>query len=503
MYVMVRCPRCGKSLKAAREMIGKRIRCAHCDCEFNLRERPKDSAKDDEPEKEKSDRSTGSTLIEELADSNPPLLRDETLSRSMLPVRSGPAAPPDEMLCRLEPQSLRWRGATPAVEQFLGRTIDQLRERSFLECIHADDRALAEDEFRKATEVGERHDFVLRVPNPSASGPMRYVRVYTQARYNPDGTLNHIRGYLKDVTERIQAEQELRRRTEQLTAANEQLRQINQKLKETQSQLVHSEKLAALGTLAAGMAHEINNPLAFAMNNVSVLHREIGDLLKLVTLYQGGLADIERAQPELAHSINELQSEADIPYLEKHLPRMTEQTRQGLQRVAKIVENLRGFAQLDRSAIAVIDVNLSLDHSLGMLADSLTQQKVTVERHYETLPPLECAAAHLNQVFLNLLMNALQAIEATGRGSGRLKVGTHAADSEVVISIGDDGCGIPGDVLPKIFDPFFTTKPVGRGTGLGLSIGHGIIAEHGGRIEVESTVGIGTVFHIHLPVERK
>jgi signal transduction histidine kinase len=251
------------------------------------------------------------------------------------------------------------------------------------------------------------------------------------------------------------------------------------------------------------MAHEINNPLAFAMNNVSVLGREIGDLLRLVILYQGGLAEIQRAQPELARSIEQLQSEADIPYLEQNLPRMTEATRQGLQRVAKIVENLRGFAQLDRSAIAVVDLNQSLDHSLGMLADSLAQQKVTVERDFATLPPLECAGAQLNQAFLNLLLNALQAIEATGRGSGQLRLATRAAEGDVVIEVADDGCGIPPDVLPRIFDPFFTTKPVGRGTGLGLSIGHGIIAEHGGRIEVESTVGVGTVFKIHLPVERE
>jgi two-component system NtrC family sensor kinase len=487
MQVNVRCPRCGKPLKAARELIGKRIRCAACEHEFTL--------------SEKTDASSSSTLTAEIAAYRPAPPRDDTLSRSMLPVRGAPVVPPDEMLCRFEPRTLRWLNATEAVEEFLGHTVEELRQRSFTEFLHPDDRALAEDEFRKAAELGERHDFVLRLPD--TAGKMRYVRVYTQARYNPDGTINHIRGYLKDVTERVQAEQELRRRTEQLTAANEQLRQTNQKLKETQSQLVHSEKLASLGTLAAGMAHEINNPLAFALNNVAVMGREIGELLELISYYQQGWATLRSASPDLASTIEKLQDDADLPYLRENLPRMTEATRQGLLRVAKIVENLRGFAQLDRSAIAAIDVNLALDQSVNMLADSLAQHKVTVQRHYEKLPDLECAAAHLNQVFLNLLMNGLQAIEATGRGSGRILLGTRAADGEIIVEIADDGAGIPADVLPKIFDPFFTTKPIGQGTGLGLSIGHGIISEHGGRIKVESAVGIGTRFRIYLPIDRK
>ena len=250
------------------------------------------------------------------------------------------------------------------------------------------------------------------------------------------------------------------------------------------------------------MAHEINNPLAIAMNNVAVLDRELSSLLEVVACYQEGLDDLRATQPELAARIERLQEEADLPYLQENLPGMVQATRKGLRRVAQIVQNLRGFAQLDRAKIGDVDINESIDLSLEMLDELLSREQIRVERDFGTLPLLEAAGAHLNQVFLNLLMNAKQAIEGRGKPSGTIRVTTRLFDGEIVVEVADDGCGIPADVLPKVFDPFFTTKPVGHGTGLGLSISHGIVAEHGGRIEVESRPGLGSRFRVRLPLHR-
>jgi PAS domain S-box-containing protein len=427
--------------------------------------------------------------------------RDDTLSRSMLaPAPGSSSASPAGLVCRLEPRSLRWLDATEHLLEFLGQSINELRRRSFLEFLHRDDRALAEDEFRQAAELGERHDFVLRVRG--RSGEWHYMRVHTQARYERDGRIHHIRCNLKDVTDRIRAEQELRRRTEQLTDANERLRQANEKLKAAQSQLIHSEKLASLGTLAAGMAHEINNPLAFASNNVAVLERELTGILAILERYRAGWDLLQQGKPELAAEIAQLEGQIDLPYLQENLLGMTQSASKGLKRVAQTVQNLRGFAQLDRAEIGEIDVNLALDQSLSMLGDLLTRNQIEVVRRFADLPPLECAPAHINQVFLNFLMNAMQAIETCGRASGRLEVITGRSGELILVELADDGCGIPPEILPRIFDPFFTTKPIGRGTGLGLSLSHGIIAEHGGRVDVETEVGSGTRFRIQIPIRR-
>ena len=490
MNVNVACPHCSKTLKTREELAGRNLRCAHCGRMFVLNLTGQ------------SNEGRGSGTGEHRVLAGRPSARPEdAVSRSMLVPSPGAEAQkptPQALICRLAPGTLAWLDATPAARAFFGEPLDTdgAARGGFLDRVHPDDRTLARDALGTAAEHGERHDLVLRLK--SAGGAWRFVRVHAQARYDRDGGLNHVRCVLNDVTDEVRAEQELRRRTEQLTAANEQLRQANERLKEAQSRLVHSEKLAALGTLAAGIAHEINNPLGFATSNAAVLERDVTALVKVLDLYEQGKAALS---PELAARIEVESEAADLPYVRAHIAGAAQAVGRGLRRVAQIVKDLRGFAQVDRGDVVALDVNASLDQCLSLLSDHLHRLRVQVVRDFAPLPPLECRGAAVNQVLLNLVMNALQAVEDGGKPAGRIKVSTRAEGGgrEVVVEIGDDGCGIPQDVLPRIFDPFFTTKSVGRGTGLGLSFSHGIVSDHGGRIEVESVFGLGSSFRVTLP----
>jgi signal transduction histidine kinase len=174
-----------------------------------------------------------------------------------------------------------------------------------------------------------------------------------------------------------------------------------------------------------------------------------------------------------------------------------------VKRIADIVQSLRDFARLDRASSDRIQLREAIQTSLEMIRGRLNRRNITVELPQGELPTVTCAPVQINQVLLNLLVNAMQAIEADSRKSGRIEVRVWTAGDEVVVEIADDGPGIPADVLPRIFDPFFTTKPVGEGTGLGLSISHGIVTDHGGRIEVESTPGQGSRFRVILPAGGK
>jgi two-component system, NtrC family, sensor kinase len=268
------------------------------------------------------------------------------------------------------------------------------------------------------------------------------------------------------------------------------------------TRVVQSEKLASLGMLSAGVAHEINNPLAYIATNLAVLDRDTRSLLTLITMYENGHESLATAQPELHRRIERFASEFDLAYVRENMGKILESTRHGVKRVAAIVQNLRGFTRLDQAEDNQADINEAISAALEMLRGRLDRYGIAIEEHKSEIPLVAGSPAQLNQVFLNLLVNAMQAIEVLDRDDGRITIMTEAKAGEILVEVIDNGCGIPEENLPRIFTPFFTTKEVGDGTGLGLSISHGIIQDHGGRLQVESIAGQGTCFRVILPIAR-
>jgi signal transduction histidine kinase len=263
-----------------------------------------------------------------------------------------------------------------------------------------------------------------------------------------------------------------------------------------------SEKLASLGMLSAGVAHEINNPLAYVANNLAVLERDVRSLLTLLAIYEKANDSLAVNQPELTRQITRLADEFDLCYVKENMGKILHSTRQGVKRVADIVQNLRGFARLDRATVDHADVHEAIQSAIELVRGRLDRRHITIEEHLGNLSLVTGSAAQLNQVFLNLLVNAMQAIESTNREDGLITITTETQGNEVIVKVADNGCGIPEEILPQIFDPFFTTKAVGDGTGLGLSITHSMVQDYGGRMEVESFHGQGACFRVILPVAR-
>jgi two-component system NtrC family sensor kinase len=264
--------------------------------------------------------------------------------------------------------------------------------------------------------------------------------------------------------------------------------------------VAQSEKLASLGMLSAGVAHEINNPLAYVANNMAVLERDVRVFLTILALYERTSERLGEIEPETVREIKRIADDIDLDYVKNNMTKLLESTRQGIKRVADIVQNLRGFARVDRAAFEQADIHEALRAALEMVHGRMERRAITLEERLGDVPAVSGSPALLNQVFLNLLVNAMQAIDATHRPDGRIAITTEARNGEVIIEVADNGCGISDDVLPQIFDPFFTTKPVGDGTGLGLSITHAMVSDHGGRMEVESAPGQGSRFRVILPL---
>ncbi len=297
---------------------------------------------------------------------------------------------------------------------------------------------------------------------------------------------------------RAQMEREIdeRRQTQEaLEREQQEQRVLIRKLEEAHNQLLQSEKLAAIGQLAAGVAHEINNPIGFVNSNLATLRRYVDDLLRVIAAF-------EAAEPALADGaararLAALKEAVDLAFLREDIGALIAESIDGTSRVRRIVQDLRDFARTGDIDWQLADLHECIESTLNVAANEI-RYKAEVVRAYGELPPVECVAAQLNQVFLNLLVNAAQAIE--GRGTITIRSGRDG--DEAWLAFADDGPGIPAEILPRIFDPFFTTKPVGTGTGLGLSVSYGIVQKHGGRIEVSSAPGQGATFTIRLPLRR-
>jgi PAS domain S-box-containing protein len=357
--------------------------------------------------------------------------------------------------------------------------------------------------YREAHTRGLRH-FLATGEGPVLNQRLELTALHKNGREFPvELTITPIRlgatylfsSFLHDITERKRAQEQLRLQNTQLQEMARSEREAHEALKKAQSQLVQSEKLASLGQLVAGVAHEINNPLSFVGNNVAVLQREVRALRDLLALYQEAEALLAEYRPELAGRIRDLAEQVDLNYMLGNLDGLMARSRDGLKRIHQIVKDLRDFARLDESDLHEVDLNAGIASTINIIQGQAKKQQVALEMDLSPLPGVTCYPAKINQVVLNLLSNALDACSA----GGKVTVGTRANGDGVEILVTDTGSGIDPAIREKIFDPFFTTKPQGKGTGLGLSISYGIVQMHGGTIDFESTPGEGTRFWVRLP----
>lgn len=306
----------------------------------------------------------------------------------------------------------------------------------------------------------------------------------------------------QEITERKKAEESVRSTCEDLEKAN-------QELKEMQSQLVQSEKLASIGQLAAGVAHEINTPVGFVASNFETLENYMRKIRDLFQMYSELLEKIETSDKTLlmdkANAISKSRNEMKIDFILEDLSVLFNDSREGIDRITSIVKNLKDFSRKDDPEnFDLYNINDGIKATLVVVQNEI-KYDTDVETKLSKVPHIFCSTSQINQVLLNILMNAAQAIKSQERDDkGKIAIRTYATDDDVVCEISDDGPGIEPDKLQKIFDPFFTTKPVGKGTGLGLSISYGIIVnKHKGILLVDNSFGNGMKFTIKLPINKK
>ncbi|MCA9064945.1 MAG: response regulator [Planctomycetaceae bacterium] len=276
----------------------------------------------------------------------------------------------------------------------------------------------------------------------------------------------------------------------------ERLMEQHRQLKDAQMQLIQNEKMASVGQLAAGMAHEVNNPIAFVTNNLSVVQREFKSVMSLLNAYRGASDNIAAEAPETARQLLDMEKECDLAWLEENLQHLFESSLSGLKRVRAIVLRLREFAHLDEAEVDEMDVVSAFEATLEVLSRELAEHEVTCRSEWNDHPVIVCRPAQIKQVMFSMILNAVQ---ASPPGS-EIELTVQRDDDGIVWSVVDHGVGMDQITQRRLYEPFYTTRPVGSGQGLGLAVAYSAVREHDGRIEFQSVPGRGTRFQVHLPL---
>ncbi|MBM4069806.1 MAG: PAS domain S-box protein [Planctomycetes bacterium] len=390
-------------------------------------------------------------------------------------------------------------------QQVLGWSLEELLGRPYIEFIHPDDRAATIAEAEKISQGYTTISFENRYR--CADGSYKWLS-WTAI---PDQDQNLVYAAARDITQRKKTEQELAKSAGDLAMAYQEAqllakelekavaseRQAHHQLKKTQSRLVQSEKLVALGQMVAGVAHEINNPLTFLSNNFTVLERDVLALRDLMKRFAEADTVLKQHQPELFRAIQEYGEAIDLGYILNSLGGIFARSREGLRRIQQIVTDLRSFARMDEGDLHEVNLNTGVESTINIVRGHALKKRINLKVEPGKLPLVTCYPAKINQVVMNLVANAIDACPE----NGEVVVRTTSTADGVELHVSDNGPGIPAAIRDRIFDPFFTTKPPGKGTGLGLSISHGIVEDHGGRIDFESDPQQGTHFIVTLPLK--